>query len=196
MKSNAEPSFGKVHFVHGAGRWLFVMVSIVAAVAVVSSDAFPPLFAWALGSALLVFVLWVFRKTLLRIPAVETSEQGVIIRPDADRGCIFVRWEDLKEVVIWYDGRGAVKTTMVGLWAGKDFTHDNYGLYRPVRPYRQLPHRPHIQPDLLRWSVSMAVTRAHRISDLIEASGRQIPVYMSPLGSRELHRLSGTAPGE
>lgn len=52
----------------------------------------------------------------------------------------------------------------------------------------------HLQPHLLRWSVPVAPTSVHRISDLIEASGKGVPVYLSPSGSRESHPLARPAP--
>jgi hypothetical protein len=195
MKSAPKQAFGRVYFALGWGGRLFAVFSTVVVCATLILGVYPGSFPRVFGLVLLGWSLWSLRKKIFRIPAVQTNPEGVVIRPAIERGAVFVRWEDLEEVVVWYRRQGGNATTMVGLWAGPDFTYDNYGRFPTVRPYRRLPHEPHLQPLLLRWSVPMGATSAHRISDLIEASGKDVRVYMSSFGSRELHRLPDGAGG-
>lgn len=124
----------KVHFSFGWYGCLFIafLVTVVYGYGIVGGAG-----GWAgpvIAAVFLAAGLVFFRKSILRVPAVEANEAGVIIRPVLAKGCVFIKWEDIREAVIWYHATGGQKNRMIGIRANEGFTYDNYGVLPRIRP--------------------------------------------------------------
>jgi hypothetical protein len=193
MSSGTASSFGKVQFGIGWFGWLFLgLAAIVAYGTIIRGSGWTaPLF----GMIFLGFGVWVNRKSILRIPAVETNDSGVFLRPATGKGCVYVKWPVISEVVIWHHGKGGQKSTMVGVKAPRGFSYDNYEKYPLVRPYgsprTSMSVPQYVGPTVARWSVNVAAASPRKIAALIQDSGHNVPVKEVSLWSEEVRNLTG-----
>ncbi|MFC3493529.1 hypothetical protein [Glycomyces rhizosphaerae] len=191
MTADKATRYRRVHFNPGP----FVIVCSLMFLAVFFSTVFrdfdkpdvAPIMGWLLGTSAIVMNF----QVILRIPAVETSEEGITLRPALGWGRVFVKWEDVKGVVIWHSQTGGKRSTMVAVDTREGFPYDNYGLYHPIHPTRNPPVGSKVKRRLRSWSVNTGKTSPRKIANLVNASGRSIPVVEKrPAGDTWNH--SGT----
>ncbi|MCH7231485.1 hypothetical protein L0U85_11575 [Glycomyces sp. L485] len=172
--------FGKVRLWIGWLAWLMmafaavVLIMCIRALVIKPSISPLPMLAFAL------FIMLSWRRGLLLAPAVTTDPEGITLRTESGRSGIFVRWEHVEAVVIWYDSYGGHKTTMIGIRVPDGYRFDNEGKFPVVEP-QDRPYPDTRVPEAIRKrSVRIAATRSRRIARLIRSSGMDVPVFEVP----------------
>lgn len=133
-----------------------------------------------IGLFMLIVILVFFWNRLIRIPSIETNQDGIIVYPEMGEGRLFVRWADIHEVVIWYHHTGS-KITMIGIRCDPDFAYDNYGQYPVISPnvvgewgYIKAPRA--VDGTIHKWSVSTGPTKARPVAALVNAARKGVKI--------------------
>lgn len=133
-----------------------------------------------IGLFMLIVISIFFWNRLIRIPSVETNEDGIIVYPEMGKERLFVKWADMHEVVIWYYHTGT-RITAIGIRCDPEFVYDNYGQYPALTPnvvgewgYIKAPRG--VDETLHKWSVSAGPTKARPVAALVNAARKGVKV--------------------
>lgn len=176
MTADQTPRYGRVHFNPGWWPNIVSLLFLATCFSIVFRDpdkpGIPSLIGWLFG----VFVIVLNLQVILRIPAIETDEEGITLRTALGWGRVFVKWEDVEGVIIWHDHTSADRSTMIAIATREDFEYNNYGRYRPIRRTRNPYAASKVKRRFRSWSVNTGKTSVQKIVKLVNASGKDISV--------------------
>jgi hypothetical protein len=174
VTADPNPRYGRVHFNPG---WFLNLLSLLFLTVSISIALRPekPEFAVVMGWISGITVILTNIQVILRIPAVETDDEGITLRPTLGWGRVFVKWEDVEGVVLWYDHTDGNRSTMIAVATAEGFQYDNYGRYRQITVTRN-PASSRVKRRFRSWSVNTGATSARKVVRLVNASGKGVPV--------------------
>ncbi|MDA1360592.1 hypothetical protein O1R50_13225 [Glycomyces luteolus] len=192
-----QAHFGKM--LAGVSWYVWLLAGIASAIFIAGLFRVNPdnPIGLVVGALMLAGLAVGFHRRILLIPVVETTEAGLILRPASQGGYLFYKWEDIQEVVIWYQRTNGDKSTMVGILPRVKREPDNYDRYPLVRPNDRRstgPYPRYVAGLVGKWSVNIGSTKASKIAGLIDAAGKSVPVVENPLWSDEVRALSHPQP--
>jgi hypothetical protein len=186
--------FGKVRLWAGWLAWVMIAFAATILVFAVRALLIEPSMAPIPQLLIALFLLGIFRRGLLLVPVVVTDPEGITVRAESGRAGLFVRWEHVEAVVIWYDTYGGNKTTMIGIKVPDGYQFDNEGRFPVVEPEDRPYPNTRVPAAIRRQSVRVAATRSRIVARLISASGMDVSVFEIPDHFRGVtRRLAGSA---
>jgi hypothetical protein len=168
--------YGRVHFNPGWYLNLVSLVFLTLAISIAFAGSDRPEFTAVMGWFFGIIPVLANIQVILRIPAIETDEEGITLRPALGWGRVFVKWEDVKGIIIWHHRTGGNSSTMIAIATADDFQYDNYGRYRPITRTRNPPAISKVKRRFRSWSVNIGATSARKIAKLVNESGKGVSV--------------------